>query len=89
MDILSGKGSPWLLGTNEIGRYALTFLRANKKYVRRMLEFYPHLENYVDARNTTSIQWLKWLGFEFDLLPVPYGVWKMPFFRFEMKAKKR
>jgi hypothetical protein len=85
IDILGGKGSPWLLGTDEVERYAVTFLRANKRYVAQMLDLYPHLENYVDVRNELSIKWLRWLGFQFDPQPIPYGVWEMPFFRFRME----
>jgi hypothetical protein len=50
-----------------------------------MLDLYPHLENYVDVRNELSIKWLRWLGFQFDPQPIPYGVWEMPFFRFRME----
>ncbi len=85
IDILGGIGSPWLLGTDEIKRYALSFLRLNKQYLPKMLELFPRLVNYVDVRNTVSIRWLKWLGFKLDPEPVPYGIWGMPFYRFEMK----
>ncbi len=81
----AGAGSPWLLGTPEIERYALTFLRLNKGYVARMLGLFPHLVNYVDARNHASIRWLKWLGFKLDPSAVPFGIFEMPFYRFEMK----
>jgi hypothetical protein len=86
LDILSGIGSPWLLGTGFLPRYAMTFLRMNKAYVQKMSELFPHLENYVDARNKLSIRWLKWLGFQFDAQPVPYGIWGTPFYRFWMKG---
>ncbi len=50
-----------------------------------MLDLFPHLQNYVDARNEISIRWLKWLGFRFDPKPVPYGIWGLPFLRFQME----
>jgi len=87
VDILGGVGSPWLLGTNEVERYAITFLRLNKGYVAKMLELFPHLQNYVDVRNGMSIRWLKWLGFRFDPEPVPYGIWGLPFYRFHMQKQ--
>ncbi len=87
LDILGGVGSPWLLGTDEVKHYGLTFLRHCKTYVPRMLDVFPQLVNYVDARHEVAIKWLKWLGFEFDPEPIPYGIWKMPFYRFEMKGK--
>jgi len=83
LDILGGIGSPWLLGTEEVKRYGLTFLRFNKKYIPVMLELFPRLVNYVDVRNEISVRWLKWLGFRFDAAPVPYGPFGMPFYRFE------
>jgi hypothetical protein len=86
VDILAGVGCPWLLGTEQVVRYAVTFLRLNKGYVARMLSMFPHLENFVDARNAHSIRWLKWLGFQFDPAPVPYGVSKLPFYRFHMEG---
>jgi hypothetical protein len=85
LDILGGVGSPWLLGTDRIRECPMTFLRLNKKYVLRMLDLFPHLVNHVDARHEVAIRWLKWLGFKFDPQPVPYGMWNMPFFRFEMR----
>ncbi len=84
MDILAGVGSPWLLGTEELQKYAVTFLKLNRQYLAKMLDLFPHLVNYVDARHTRAIRWLKWLGFRFDPEPVPYGIWKMPFYRFEI-----
>lgn len=85
IDILAGVGSPWLLGTDEIEKCAITFLRLCKGHAAKMLELFPHLVNYVDARHEVAIRWLKWLGFKFDTESVPYGIWGMPFFRFEMK----
>ena len=82
LDILGGVGSPWLLGTDEIEKHAISFLRLNKQYVKEMLEYFPYLVNFVDARNKMSIQWLKWLGFKFDSSPIPYGIWNLPFYRF-------
>ena len=84
-DILGGVGSPWLLGTGDVERHAITFLRLNRQYVLRMLDIFPHLVNFVDARHTVAIRWLKWLGFKFAPGPVPYGMRGMPFYRFEMK----
>lgn len=85
IDILGGVGSPWLLGTDEVKKYANTFLRLNKSYVAKMLELFPYLQNYVDTRNEISIRWLKWLGFKFGPEPIPYGIWNLPFFRFSMR----
>lgn len=81
---LSETGIPWLLGSDDIEQHRRAFLRHGRVFVAAMLDMYPHLENYVDARNTTSIEWLKWLGF--DILPAtPFGVYRMLFHKFEMR----
>ncbi|MGA2937286.1 MAG: hypothetical protein ABSF52_09340 [Syntrophobacteraceae bacterium] len=85
LDILGGIGSPWLLGTDQVQKYGFTFLRECKRRLPAMLELFPVLANYVDARHGRAIRWLKWLGFKFDPEPAPYGIWNMPFFRFEMR----
>lgn len=82
--LTSEVGTPWLLGSDDITLYRRPFLRHGRVFVRAMLDLFPVLENYVDARNHTSIEWLRWLGF--DILPAaPFGVYKMQFHRFEMR----
>lgn len=81
--ILSLKGSPWLLGTDELPKHARAFLRMSKAYVERIRQEYHLLENYVDARNKHAIRWLKWLGFEFEEAK-PFGPDRVPFHRFFM-----
>ncbi|MGA7492372.1 MAG: hypothetical protein WB930_00130 [Syntrophobacteraceae bacterium] len=89
VDILGGIGSPWLLGAEDLPKYAITFLKANKGYVLKMLGLFPYLQNYVDVRNEMSVKWLKWLGFKFDPEPVPYGIWGLRFYRFHMRRWDR
>jgi hypothetical protein len=74
-------GSPWLLGTDELSSFPISLFRKSRKYIDSILNQYGYLENYVDARNTLSIQWLKWLGFTIEN-PLPYGVEQKPFHRF-------
>ncbi len=87
IDILGGVGSPWLLGTGDLPRHAKTFLKFNREYIPKMLEVFPVLVNWVDARHVAAIRWLNRLGFQFDVEPVAYGPWGMPFYRFEMERK--
>ncbi len=82
---LSGRGAPWLLGTDAIFKIYRRFLRGCPAYVAEMLRIYPHLENYVDCRNAISVRWLKHLGFEIHR-PTPYGVNGEMFHRFTMEA---
>lgn len=79
-------GVPWALATNtlENDRAAkLAFARIGKIYVGKMLAKYYHLINFVDARNTKAINWLKWCGFKVDIMSTPYGVSQKPFYKFE------
>lgn len=80
----SDKGAPWLLATDRLESIGLTFLRQSRGYVQAMLKQHSFLENWVDARNVTSIKWLKWCGFALDD-PAPFGVEGLPFHRFEMR----
>ena len=83
--ILSGIGIPWLLGTDDMERMKVTFIRQCRWFVLEMLRSYPVLVNYVDARNATSIRWLTWLGFTLDPAE-PHGFNGELFHRFEMRA---
>lgn len=86
LDVLGGVGSPWLLGTDELKHRGLTLSKLTRPYLDKMLELFPVLVNYVDARQR-AITWLKWIGFKFDPNPVPYGPFKKPFYRFEMRLQ--
>jgi hypothetical protein len=80
-------GRPWMIGTNVIDKYQLPLLRACRPVVQEMRQGFTLLENFVDARNTRALRWLKWLGFEVDVFAVPAGVSGMPFYRFEMEGR--
>lgn len=78
-------GTPWLLSTEEMPRYARRFLRKNLEYMEIIKGRYRVLINYVDARNVEAVKWLGWLGFEIDS-PLPFGFDKLPFHRFHWEA---
>lgn len=78
-------GTPWMVASMALDEHAKAFLRRCKKMVQAMFGEYEHLENYVDARNKRSIEWLKWLGFLVEPEPQPYGMLKQPFHRFTMR----
>lgn len=84
--VVGGKGIPWLLGTDAIARHQMAFLRHSRRMVGQMAEIYPVLENWVDDRNELSKRWLAWLGFVVGL-PQPYGVDRLPFRPFSMRAR--
>ena len=84
ISLLSGSGSPWMLGTDLITEKQRIFLRRSKPWLADIRKDYRYLENFVDARNTMSIKWLKWLGFEMDEAE-PYGIHGEPFHKFTME----
>lgn len=81
-------GTPWMLGTTELEDHAFVFLKYSRKFIENMVDSFDWLENYVDARNLKSIEWLKWLGFDIEDAK-PWGVEGLPFHRFTMDAAKR
>jgi hypothetical protein len=74
----------WLLAAPELEQIKLRFLKNSKKFIKLFLEYYPILENFVDARNTKSIEWLKFCGAELED-PKPYGKEQLPFRYFSFK----
>ena len=73
--------APWCLGTDHLFRFPQALAKGAQRFFLQIGQQYPRLMNYVDARNTTSIAWLRRMGFEIDE-PEPFGHLKMPFHRF-------
>jgi hypothetical protein len=79
-------GIPWLLGADRlVGKYRRQFLAQSIEYIKTMLVLHPILTNYVDARNTESVRWLRWCGFTFGPA-TPWGVDQLPFYKFELRS---
>ena len=85
VNVLTGIGSPWMLGTPVLDRHSRVLVRSTPEYIARMLKAFPHLVNFVHAKNTTSVRWLRRLGFTLHEA-VPYGALGEPFHPFEMRA---
>ncbi len=81
--LLGSKGMPWFIGSDAVEEHQMAFLRRNKRYVKKMNKAFPYMLNWVDARNTVAIGWLKWLGFKI-YEPKPWGIKGMPFHKFDM-----
>lgn len=81
-------GTPWMVSAVQLEEHDIAFLRRARKPVLEMLEKYDKLENYVDARNTRSITWLRWMGFNVEEKTEIYGLLKKPFHRFTMTKEK-
>ena len=85
MSVLGHNGSAWLLATPELAKVARVFVVESRLYVRRMLEVFPVVMNFVDQRNAVSLRWLRWLGARFDE-PRAYGALGLPFVPFQMRC---
>lgn len=83
---LNKAGIPWLLASDDMSKVGIDVLRESKFYIRMMLEAYPYLTNFVDARQTVSIRWLAWCGFTIEPAE-PWGVQGLPFHRFWMRRE--
>lgn len=85
--LLSRKGIPWMLGTPDLETHAMTLLRVSRRVMKAWKTRFDRLENHVDARNTKSIQWLRWLGFTIHDAK-PYGVFGHPFHHFTYERSR-
>lgn len=85
--VYGGKyGIVWLLATDEINDIKIRFLKNCRKFIDLMLTNYEWIENYVDADNRKSIEWLQFLGADIRP-PVPYGIERKPFHYFLFRKK--
>ncbi len=85
INVMSGIGSPWMLGTPVLDQHSRVLVRRTPEYIAKMLNAFPHLVNFVHAKNTTSVRWLRRLGFTLHAAQ-PYGALGEPFHPFEMRA---
>lgn len=76
--LLSDEANLWFLGSEKISKCPKSFLKACRVFIDSMLQMFPKLYNYVDARYEKSIRWLKWCGADV-YGPQSFGVEKMPF----------
>lgn len=77
-------GVPWLLATEEINFHSTFFLRQSRRIAALWLSSYEMLSNYIHVENKQSIEWLKWLGFDFRESVKINGE---DFIRFEKRCK--
>lgn len=63
LNILTGTGAPWLLGTDAVEVNYRLFLRHSLQWKEKLSEQYQVLMNFVHDENEVSKRWLKWLGF--------------------------
>jgi hypothetical protein len=68
-----GVAVPWLLTTDAVCRYPLSFWKASKAILRELREGYPTMAQFIDARHVSALSWARRLGFAVGE-PVPFGV---------------
>ncbi len=61
-ELPKGFATIWFLGSKEMTDIPVTFVKEGIKYTKEKLLKYDILLNYVDARNTDSLKWLRAIG---------------------------
>lgn len=70
---------PWMLSKDTINEWRREFLNLSCSFIRNWSSYYRNIYNYVDARNTVSIRWLKWMGFDQTHVIHQFGFEGRPF----------
>jgi hypothetical protein len=82
--LVTGIGVPWFLSSVHVEEHPRAFLRSCKRYFSYWSQDYDFLVNYVDARYTEAVEWVRWLGFEVH--PAErVGKDNLPFHRIELR----
>lgn len=76
---VAGRGSIWLLGTDECTSHGLTLTRAGRLWLPALAVGWQELGNYVHAENIVHCRWLEALGFKAVRLVEDFGPYKTPF----------
>ena len=79
--LMSNKGVPWMLSTNLVSDHMRAWARGSRTAFEYMTRNINSLENYVDARYTSAVRWLAWLGFTVHPAEA-YGMDGTPFCKF-------
>lgn len=58
-------GRVWMVATNDVEKWPMTFLKRCMKWVNILNTIYPVLFNVVFTKNTLHMKWLAWNGFQF------------------------
>lgn len=61
-----GFASIWFLGSDDLLKIPLTFVREGKNYINKFMEKYDIIVNAVDARNVSHINWIERCGMNFS-----------------------
>ena len=77
-------GLVWLLGTDDIKRLWVPFLRQSHYWSNALFNISKKclLFNRVCSKNELHVRWIKWLGFSFVQRLDNYGHFGLPFYEF-------
>jgi hypothetical protein len=75
-------GIAWLIGTPGLEDEAYSFLRQTRQYISEMHLLFPVLWANVDFRNSLTMRWLDWAGFQVTDVDPAYGPEKRLFVQF-------
>ncbi len=83
----TGVGVVWMLCTDDIINHKLCLLRELKKEFAKYDKKFWYLYNFIYCKNEFAKNWLKWIGFNFNL-PHPLGLNIPKNFEFFYRTKK-
>ena len=71
--IVPGVGTPWVVGVGDVDENPVPFARVSHGLLSMLQYSFPVLDTWICARNTKSVLWHKWCGFEFEKEKVRMG----------------
>nr|WP_145994468.1 hypothetical protein [Mesorhizobium loti] len=75
-------GIVWMVTSPAIFKHRKELVKLAPKWLTRLHKVRPLIGNYIDARNTIHVRWLKRLGFSFLKTDHDYGFERRPFHQF-------
>ena len=81
----NNSGQVWMLGCKDMledTRDKREFLRQSRIELKKLHKEFPVLFNYIDARNTVHLRWLRFMGFTIIKKHERFGYEGLPFYEF-------
>ena len=72
-------GIVWLMGADNMTTNKKGFYKVSQEYLKKFLEMYKTVFNYVDDRNVSSSKWVESLGFKNLGTEPKFGMDEIPF----------
>lgn len=84
-NLIDTKAMIWMVASTNFKKIGIPFLWKSRDFVTAFLQSYKKLYNYVDARHSDSLRWLKFIGAKIEE-PKPYGIDGLPFHYFSFEG---